>query len=247
MPGENNVIKWRTDYTLQKILDREEGSVKPILVLAYDGNLSKDCCAANFERAVLRYNKVVDLARKFGCAKFERSAGITKELAGKFEIDPKKPVLMILDAEGGLLHMQQKCIDPKQYLKIMRSSFALNDRRVKFKQKYLAKHREARELMEKGEYARALRSLDRTLKKRNELLGSVLEYVEGDRLALEATAHEMFAKATGLRDQQERIAAYRMFKEIQREFAKLQGIGKEAGRCAKALEVELKRMGVTGL
>ena len=196
---------------------------------------------------MLRYNKVVDLARKFGCVKFERSAGISEELAIKFEFDPRKPVLMIFDAEGGLLHKQQKCIDPKQYLKIMRSSFALNDRRVKFKQKYLAKHREARALMEKGEYARALRSLDKTLKKRNELLGSVLEYVEGDRLALEATAQEMFAKATGLRDQQERIAAFRMFREIQREFAKLQGIGKEAGRCAKELRVELKKMGVTGL
>lgn len=205
--------------------------------------MAKDCCAANFERTVLRDRDVIELARGFQAFKYEMENA--KEAYERYELDKKKPALMLFDAEGGFLTKNQKCMNPKDFVKVMKGAFALNAKRIKFKEKYLAQRREARAFIEDGEYRKALRELDGLMKKREYLAGPVLDLVQKDRVELEGIATDMFAKATNLREKNELIEAYKLFKEIKVEFAKLQDIGKDAGRCTRELATELRKMGIT--
>ena len=91
--------------------------------------------AANFERAVFRYKPVVDLTKKFACYR-ERMSG--SKLVERFGLVKRKPAILLVDSEGAILHQQQLCADPKQYLKIMRSAYALNEKRAKLKSKFLS-------------------------------------------------------------------------------------------------------------
>ncbi len=237
---------WITGGSLDRAMNREEGSKRPVLVLLYSSGLAKDCCAANFERAVFRYKPMVDFAtRNFTCYKYTTLGYGSFNALKRLNLDKKKPAILLLDAEGGVLHKQQYCIDPKKFLRIAKSAARLNAQRVKLKKKYMAMRREARASLETGEYSKALRTLDRMLKKRDQLSGHVLLLVEDDRAQLEVIGNDLFEKANQLRGQEQLLDAYRLYKEVQDEFSRLKGLSREARRCARDVASDLKKMGIT--
>ena len=247
MPGEHNVIKWKTDQNLSALMKREEGSKTPLFVLIYDVTLAKDCCASNFERAVLRYKPVVDkVVANFKTFKMEREAGLSEELSKRLGLDPKKPAMVMLDGEGYVLHVQQKCIDPKAYNKAIDLALSVNGKRIAFRNRDAKEQRRVRKLIAKGEFRKALTKVEKFLERKDEVAGSVIERVQKDFQDIESKGQELLKEAEALRDQMERVKALKLFKEIEEEFAKLQEIGKVAERCASDLERELRKAGLTG-
>jgi len=214
--------------------------MRPILVFMFKGDMAKDCCAANFERALFMYKPVVDLAKKFKCVKTSDYS-----IAERYGVSGKKPAVLLLDAEGGLLHKTQKCSDPRKYLRVVKHALTLNQKRVKLKDKYLALRRDARNHMEDADYAKALKDIESILKKRELLMGQVLSLVKADHAELKTTGERLIAQAGDLRGKEKLLEAYELYKEVAKGFAKLDDLGRSADRCAKEIRGELRDMGVS--
>lgn len=204
--------------------------------------MAKDCCAANFERVVFRDAAIVEFSKKFKCV---RNLELSDELKKRWALDAKKPAILLFDAEGGLLHKVQECQNPKPYLRALSAAYKLNSTRMKLKDRYLALRKKARESIVKGKYDKALKTLESMLNRREVLAGSVLTMVQSDRQELEAIGRKLFAQANELREDQELIKAYDLFREVKKQFARLDTIGRDAARCAKQVKAELKDLGVS--
>jgi len=160
--------------------------------------MNKDCCAANFERALFRFESTVQEFQSWACYKVEVGTAKAEELA-PYELRKDKPALLLLDAEGGLLHKQQLCVDPAKFLKVIESAKRLSDLRFKLKERHLAKRAEARDRIDEQSFDSALRILDDLLSEREKLSGQVLTLIEEDRTKLAATAREKLEEANRLR------------------------------------------------
>ena len=69
---------------------------------------------------------MVDFASKnFTCYKYTTLGYGSFNAIRRLNLDKKKPAILLLDAEGGLLHKQQNCVDPKKFLKIAKSAARL--------------------------------------------------------------------------------------------------------------------------
>ncbi|MEM7167443.1 MAG: hypothetical protein AAF581_18420 [Planctomycetota bacterium] len=211
-----------------------------MLVLVYSDKWKDDCCAANFERAVFKTEKVVNYSKQFDCYKF--SAFGTSPIFRKFKLNKKKPAMLLLDAEGGLIHKQQKCINPGDYLKIMKSGFSMNAKRVKLRARYVKMRDEIRSQMDAKAYAKALRDIDRALKKREFLMGDVIAMLESDRKEIEDVGQEMFQRAVSLQENDKFEEALDLFKQIKREFRKVKKLSDDASRCAKDVTKAMKAL-----
>ncbi len=244
VPGESSLLPWRKNATLHDALHREQGAIQPVLIYLYSSSMSGDCCAANFERALFRSENAVDQFQGWACYKIEVSTvQNVDELAG-YELRKDKPALLLLDAEGGLLHKQQLCVDPNKFLRVIKSAKRLSDLRFRMKDRYLAKRSQAQEQIEAGSYDQALRILDDLLDDREKLSGKVLTLVEGDRLEIATTARGKLAEASRLRENDELLTSYRLFQEVEKEFARISDLSREAEECRREVGQALKKMGV---
>lgn len=242
-PGENDRLPWLDVTALERVLKREEGNQRPMLLLVLTGSHAEDCCAANFERAVFRDQKVVELARNFDCYRLMTSAG--SDVYKRYDLsDPKKPALIALDAEGGLIHRQQLCVNPPAYLRVLRSAFKLNAKRVELHEKMLAEQRDIRASIDEQHFGTALRAIDKLLGRREFLLGSVAAQIERDRADVERLGQERLARASQLREERSLLAAYELYRSIQAEFKLLDELSTTAGQCARELARDLRELGV---
>lgn len=243
VPGENDRLTWANATNLSRILNREEGNTRPLLVLVYSSSHAEDCCAANFERTVFRYDRVVSMAKSFDCMKYQTSGN--SPLYRKFGLNKKKPAILLLDAEGGLIHKQQECADPKKYSKVVKSALGLNQKRIDLRQKYLAKRQEIRDMIEGREFKKALRSIEKTLKKKNYLMGDVQNMIEADQAEIAEVGQSLFDQAVELRSKKQYQEALGLFKEIKKEFAKLGTLSKEASKRAKEVSKTMRDLGLS--
>lgn len=244
VPGESVLLPWRKDATLFDALHREQGAVQPILIFLYSSSMADDCCAANFERAVFRTEDTVKAFSQWACYKVEMSTVTDSKDLEPFQLRSDKPALLLLDAEGGLLHKQQLCVDPAKFLRVIESAKRLSDLRFRLKDRHLAKRREAQERIEAGEYDQALRLLDDLLGEKDKLSGQVLTLVEADRSQLAATARGKLDEAERLRQENQLLDSYRLYKEIEKEFSRLEDLGREAGEHRRDVGSTLRKMGV---
>jgi len=205
--------------------------------------MNEDCCAANFERALFRYESTVEAFQSWACYKVEVGTTQPDELAA-YDLRKDKPALLLLDAEGGLLHKQQLCVDPAKFLKVIESAKRLSDLRFRLKERHLSKRAEARDFIEDQSYDRALRILDDLLSEREKLSGQVLSLVEEDRTKLAATAREKLDEAGRLRSENQLLESYRLYEQIEKEFARLEDLGSEAEEHRKEVGQALRKMGV---
>ena len=228
VPGENTILDWRKDATLHDALHREQGSIKPVLIYVYTSTMAKNCCAANFERALFRYEKAVEEFKDWACYKIQVPSIDGEDLLKGYELRKDKPALLLLDAEGGLLHKQQLCVDPGKFMKVIDSARRLSDLRFRLKDRYLAKREKAKKQVEKGNFDRALRILDDIIDDREKLSGQVVTLVEQDFVALGDVARTKLDEAKALHDENRLLDSYRLYKEIEEEFARLEELGREA-------------------
>jgi len=205
--------------------------------------MNKDCCAANFERALFRFESTVQEFQSWACYKVEVGTAKAEELA-PYELRKDKPALLLLDAEGGLLHKQQLCVDPAKFLKVIESAKRLSDLRFKLKERHLAKRAEARDRIDEQSFDSALRILDDLLSEREKLSGQVLTLIEEDRTKLAATAREKLEEANRLRAENQLLESYRLYEQIEKEFARLEELGDEAEEHRKEVGQTLRKMGV---
>lgn len=213
------------------------------MIYLYSGTMAKDCCCANFERALFRWEDAVNAFKGWACYKIQEADYQSEELA-KYELRKDKPVLLLLDAEGGLLHKQQLCVDPGKFMRVIKSAKKLSDLRFRLKDRYLAKRSQAQDYIERGSYDRALRVLDDILENREKLSGQVFALVEQDRQSLASTAREKLAEAEALEGDNRLLDSYRLYKEIEKEFARLEDLGREAQDHRREIGRTLRKMGV---
>jgi hypothetical protein len=207
--------------------------------------MTDDCCCANFERALFRFEAAVDEFKGWACYKVEVSTVKNADELAAYELRKDKPALLLLDAEGGLLHKQQLCVDPGKFMRVIQSAKRLSDLRFRLKERYLAKRAKAREHIEDGSYDRALRILTDLLGDREKLSGQVQGLVEGDMTQLASTARARLDAAKKLEDENRLLDSYRMYKEIEKEFARLDELGREAQEHRRSVASELKKLGVS--
>jgi len=93
--------------------------------------MNDNCCAANFERALFRYERAVKEFKGWACYKVQVSSIDGEQLLAPYELRKDKPALLLLDAEGGLLHKQQLCVDPGKFMKVIDSARRLSDLRFR--------------------------------------------------------------------------------------------------------------------
>lgn len=243
VPGENDRLAWMKASNLQKILNREEGNTRPLLVFLYSSGHADDTTAVNFERTLFRYDKIVKLAKGFDCVKYQCTGN--SPMYKKFMLNKKKPAILLLDAEGGMIHKQQTSADPKKYLRVLKSSFALNSKRIDLRDKYAAKREEIREQIQAKKFAKALRTIEKTLKKKDFLMGDLQVMLEQDRSEIADIGEEMFDRANQLRENKEYKEALDLFRTIKKEFAKLDVLGKKANRSAKDVQKAMRENGIS--
>lgn len=243
-PGENNILEWIRGGTLNDALQREEGSMRPVLVYLYRSDMNENCCAANFERALFRYQPTVRAFGRFACYKIESRTVKEKALLEQFDLRGDKPALLLLDAEGGLLHKQQLCVDPKKFLRVISSSVRLSDLRVRLKSSQLVQRTKARKLMDEKRFDEALRLYERLERKPEALGGHVERLVASDLGEIEQIAETLLASAGKLHEDKKLLDSYRLYREIEKEFSRLEDASREAKRHARALSGKLRRLGV---
>lgn len=203
--------------------------------------MAKDCCAANFERAVFMYEPVVKMLGHFHCKK---STEYSEALAKRFGLNEKKPVLLLLDAEGGLIHKTQECTDPRQYLRVLKRAGALNGKRMQLRDSFLALHRELKDQIGQEKYADAVKNLERAMKKREFMTGYVAALLEGEQSRIQTIGKSLLDKADDLRKDEKLLAAYDLYREIEKEFAKLDELGDHAKKCRREVGNQLRDLGV---
>ena len=209
--------------------------------------MSKDCCAANFERSVFRNRDVLEVASKFTCVKYDMALEEIKDGAGiieRFELNGLKPAILLLDAESGLLHKQQLCVNPPEYVKIIKSAYALNGVRVKMRVRFEKKERKARGQIEKGNFGDAHRLLSQIRVNRDKLLGSVSRQVDADLSLIQKSGQELLDEARRLEEGKQLIAARSLYKKVAKEFSRFPEMKLEAGRNARRISGKLHRMGL---
>jgi len=205
--------------------------------------MNDNCCAANFERALFRYERAVKEFKGWACYKVQVSSIDGEQLLAPYELRKDKPALLLLDAEGGLLHKQQLCVDPGKFMKVIDSARRLSDLRFRLKDRYLAKREKAKEFVAKGSFDRALRILDDIADDQEKLSGQVAALVQEDRGALAEIARAKIVEAEGLRDEQRLLDSYRLFKEIEEEFGRLESLSREAQEHRQSIGSTLRKMG----
>ena len=166
----------------------------------------------------------------------------TSPIYRKFKLNKKKPAILLLDAEGGLIHKQQKSLQPKAFLKIMKSSIGMNAKRVKLRGRYVKIRNEVREQMDAKKYSKALREIDRALKKRDFLMGDVIAMLEGDRQEIAEIGRDMYNKAVGFQESDKLDEALDLFKEIKREFRRVEKLKDDASKGVKDVEKKMKAL-----
>lgn len=212
-------------------------------MFVYGSDMAKDCCASNFERSVFRYDRVVGAAKDFDCIKF--SASGDSPIYRQFNLDKKKPAMLLLDAEGGLIHKQQKCVDPGKYFSVVRDAIELNRRRLDFRQKYMVQHEEIRNLIDGGQFDKALKQIDRALRKRELMMGDVERMISGAQQEVEQSGRAMFERAAELQDGKSYLAALDLFKQVKQEFARIDDLSDRAEARVRELTKTLRDLGVT--
>ncbi|MGE3163587.1 MAG: hypothetical protein AB7O52_01625 [Planctomycetota bacterium] len=205
--------------------------------------MAKDCCAANFERAVFRYDRVVALAKDFDCVKFSVSGDAS--VFTRFNLDSKKPAILLLDAEGGLIDKQQKCVDPGKYSRVVKNALELNRKRLEFRSKFLGQHEEMQKLIDAGHFGKALTAVERALGKRDLLMGDVERRIIATQGQLEKVGREMFARAVELEAGKSYLDALELFKTVKQEFARLDDLERDAAQRVRDLTRTLRDLGVT--
>ncbi|HIA28049.1 MAG TPA: hypothetical protein EYN79_08040 [Planctomycetes bacterium] len=243
-PGENEILEWIRGGTLGHALQREEGSMRPVLIYLYRSDMNENCCAANFERALFRYQPTVRAFARFACYKIESRTVKEKGLLEQFDLRSDKPALLLLDAEGGLLHKQQLCVDPKKFLRVISSSVRLSDLRVRLKSSQLAQRTKAQKLVDEDRFNDALRIYERLGRKPEALGGHVERLVTNDLNEIEEIAHNLLAEAGQMHEERKLLQSYRLYREIEKEFSRLAEASMQAKRHARALSGELRRLGV---
>ncbi|MGE4620221.1 MAG: hypothetical protein AAEJ04_10490 [Planctomycetota bacterium] len=238
-------MPWMKDKGFVDALQRERGSMKPMLIFLYSSKMAKDCCCANFERALFRTRSVVKELKGWSCYKQQIEALKDDANLSAYDLRDDKPALLFLDAEGGLLHKQQLCVEPEKFAKVIQSSHKLSDLRLRFRDQHLAQHSQARKHIETGNYDRAIRVLDSMIKNKKVMSGFVVQLVEKDLETLSVTATELLEKAKNLRDDRRLLDSYRLYEEIEAEFARLEVFSKEANKHRKELFTALKKLGIT--
>lgn len=219
--------------------------MKPMVVFLYSSTMAKDCCCANFERALFRTRNVVKELSGWSCYKQQIEGLKDREILAPYELRDDKPALLFLDAEGGLLHKQQLCVEPTKFIKVIQSVRKLSDLRLKFRDQHLAQRSQARKHIDAGKFDRAIRVLNSMIKNKKVMSGFVVELVEKDLGELSVKATGLLEKAADLRQDRRLLDSYRLYEEIEEEFARLEAFSKEASKHRKELFNALKRMGIT--
>lgn len=211
------------------------------MLYLYKGSMTKDCCAANFERAVFMYEPVVKMFKDYHCKK---STEYSDKLVKLFGLNPKKPAILLLDAEGGLIHKTQICSDPRKYMRVLKKATALNAKRMKLRKDFIALHKELKAKIGQEEYADAVRSIERAMKKREFMTGYVAQLIEGEKARVQSIGQSLLAKADDLRENKKLLAAYDLYKEIEKEFAKIDDLSDHAKKCRREVAGKLRDLGV---
>ena len=227
-------------------MNREAGSKKPMVVFLYSASMNKDCCCANFERALFRDRDSIKEFKSWACYKqlVETLKDEDKELLKQFDLRKDKPALLFFDSEGGLLHKQQLCVDPPKFIKVIRSTKKLSDMRLRLRKTHLAERKKAREHMEAGRYAKAIRVLDVMAQNRKIMSETVSALVDQDLKEIESTAGELLIQASELKKENRLLDSYRLYEEIEKEFEKLKEYSKEASKHRKELLKKLRDLGL---
>ena len=192
--------------------------MKPILVFLYSSKMAKDCCCANFERALFRTRDVVKELSGWSCYRQQIETIKDREVLAPYDLRDDKPALLFLDAEGGLLHKQQLCVEPSKFYKVIQSTRKLSDLRLKFRDQHLAQRSQARKHIDAGKFDRAIRVLDSMIKNKKMMSGFVVQLVEKDLVELSTTASGMLVQAASLREDSRLLDSYRLYQEIEKEF-----------------------------
>ena len=220
--------------------------MKPMVIFLYSSTMAKDCCCANFERALFRTRDVVKELNGWSCYR-QQIEGLKdrQEILAPYDLRDDKPALLFLDAEGGLLHKQQLCVEPVKFFKVIQSVRKLSDLRLKFRDQHLAQRSQARKHIDAGKFDRAIRVLNSMVKNKKMMSGFVANLVEQDLDELSLTANVLMEKAAELRGNRRLLDSYRLYEEIEAEFARLETFSKEASKHRKELFTALRRMGIT--
>ncbi len=219
--------------------------MKPMLIFLYSSTMAKDCCCANFERALFRTRSVVKELSGWSCYKQQIEAIKDREILAPYDLRDDKPALLFLDAEGGLLHKQQLCVEPTKFFKVIQSARKLSDLRLKFRDQHLAQRSQARKHIDTGNFDRAIRVLDSMIKNKKMMSGFVVHLVEQDLDELSTTANGLLEQAADLREKRRLLDSYRLYQEVEKEFLRLEAFSKEASKHRKELFRALRRMGIT--
>ena len=219
--------------------------MKPMLIFLYSSTMAKDCCCANFERALFRTRSVVKELSGWSCYKQQIEAIKDREILAPYDLRDDKPALLFLDAEGGLLHKQQLCVEPTKFFKVIQSARKLSDLRLKFRDQHLAQRSQARKHIDTGNFDRAIRVLDSMIKNKKMMSGFVVHLIEQDLDELSTTANGLLEQAADLREKRRLLDSYRLYQEVEKEFLRLEAFSKEASKHRKELFRALRRMGIT--
>ena len=219
--------------------------MKPMLIFLYSSTMAKDCCCANFERALFRTRSVVKELSGWSCYKQQIEAIKDREILAPYDLRDDKPALLFLDAEGGLLHKQQLCVEPTKFFKVIQSARKLSDLRLKFRDQHLTQRSQARKHIDTGNFDRAIRVLDSMIKNKKMMSGFVVHLVEQDLDELSTTANGLLEQAADLREKRRLLDSYRLYQEVEKEFLRLEAFSKEASKHRKELFRALRRMGIT--
>ena len=193
---------------------------RPTVVLMIGSGDSKDCCAANFERSVFRYGKVVEYAQKhFHACRVDRQSPEGEELYKEFKLDSKKPAVLVVDNDGKLLHKVQKCVQPPKVHKWMQGAV----RAVRTKMLYSAKADKrldkTAKLIREKDYGKALGLIDRL--EDELLLPQERKRTAKQQKALRRAALKELKLALRFEKGGETLTARDKYRKIRREFRRI--------------------------
>ena len=244
---ENTKLPWRGSEkpgeSFAQKMNLKEGEVA--LVLLVSENDSDDCCAKNYERTLFRNGKVVSYAKKSLVPfRFSRSFSFGKSLYKKYDLELKKPAVLVLDADGDLLYKRQRCTEPRDCLKGMIGAVVASKKKVAYSNRAKEKIKQAEKLMRQKKFSKALRKLDSI--KSQKVVVPLRTKIEKRYSWLERVGKKRLRRARKYEKNGDLERARKTYESVSKSFSRLQKLKKYAQAGLKRIRKLEKETASTG-
>ncbi|MFQ5653559.1 MAG: hypothetical protein ACE5GW_02365 [Planctomycetota bacterium] len=238
-------ISWKQVGSVNQALYDLQGNASPLLVFLHATDAKDDCCGAKFTY-LFGYSPLIRISRHFECVMISTSLKhLNRQLDGT-KLHLERSALLVVDPEGGLIHLQDGCIDGDRLVRLLKRDLRVHRTRIVARRRSRALIQQARDQIEEERYARALGTLSRVLGNPGILPPEDAERAARERTRVIGIGEELLQEARELLEGGRPRSALRTFRNVRREFGSVTPLRREARKGIRGARAALDKGSIAG-